>query len=71
MALRICHCHCKGFSHICDAGSIPGLGTSACCKYSQTKQNKAKTKTPSQEKLKPKDTFSNNGDCGERQVEDL
>ena len=29
--LKIQHCHCYNSSYSCGLGSIPGLGTSACC----------------------------------------
>ena len=34
--LRIWHCHC------CDTGSIPGLGTSACCRCAKKKKSISK-----------------------------
>ena len=36
--LRTLHCLCNGSGHFCGAGSIPGLGTSACCQYVQKKK---------------------------------
>ena len=41
--LRIWHCCSCGADHNCRSGSIPGPGTSTCCRYSQ-KQNKTKQK---------------------------
>ena len=29
--LKIWRCHCSGSGCLCGAGSIPGLGSSACC----------------------------------------
>ena len=38
--LRIQHCSCSRSSHCCGVGSIPGLGTSACCRLRpQSPQN--------------------------------
>ena len=34
-SLRIWWCHCYGSGHYCGPGSIPGPGTSTCCKHGQ------------------------------------
>ena len=38
--LRIGCCHCRGLGCCCDAGLIPGTGTSACHGHSQKKKRK-------------------------------
>ena len=38
--LRIHHCHCSSLGHGCGMGSIPGPGTSTCCKDGQKKKKK-------------------------------
>ena len=38
--LRIWHCHCYGSGYCCGIGSVPGLGTSACCRYGQKRKKK-------------------------------
>ena len=39
---RIQHCHCCGSGCCCDAGSIPGQGTSACLGYGKKKKKRKK-----------------------------
>ena len=38
--LRIWCCHHSGLSHCCGVGSIPDLGTSACCGHSQKQKQR-------------------------------
>ena len=37
---RTPHCHCSSTGCCCGVGSVPGLGTFACCGYSQKQTNK-------------------------------
>ena len=36
--LRIQHCHCSGSACCCGIGSIPGPGTSTCCRHGHTQK---------------------------------
>ena len=38
--LRTWHCHCCSSGYCCDMGSVPGLGTSTCCRCNQKIDNK-------------------------------
>ena len=41
-ARQIQHCHCCGLDRCCDAGSIPGPGSSACLGFGQKNQKQTK-----------------------------
>ena len=45
--LRIQHCHCSRWGGCCGTGSIPGLRTSMCYRYSKKKKKKKKSKQAS------------------------
>ena len=50
--LKMQHCHCCGSGQFCGAGSIPGPGTSACCRCGQKKKKKKKRERERKEKKK-------------------
>ena len=56
--LRLWHCHCCGCGYCCDSGLIPGLGNSACCRYSQKKKKEKRSIISTLEELSVWELFA-------------